>query len=228
VDFREIYEHHAGEYDELVAAEDVHDRLLPALLMITPLDGKHVLEVGSGTGRITRLLRRAGARVRGFERAPAMLAVAEKHLAGDPGCELSLADAQQLPVADGWADAAVAGWVFGHFRSWMPENWRASVGRALGEMQRSLRAGGTMIIIETLGTGNTLPSPPSPELAEYFAWLEDQHQFTRTSIRTDYQFETPQRALELMTFFFGQEMGERVRHFGANIPECTGLWWRKY
>lgn len=227
MDFRDIYARHADTYDRLVSAEDASGHLLPAIEAIVPLRDKQVLEVGVGTGRITRLMLRAGARVRGFERAEAMLAIASSSLGNHPNCTLAIADAERLPVADAWADVAIAGWVFGHFRYWMPANWRSSIGRALDEMQRALVPGGTIIIIETLGTGSETPNAPSEELAEYYAWLEGDHGFARTSIRTDYRFESAEQAYELMSAFFGPERAERVRTFGADVPECSGLWWRR-
>jgi ubiquinone/menaquinone biosynthesis C-methylase UbiE len=227
VSFHEIYERHADIYDRLVSAEDSGGHLLPAIEAIAPLREKQVLEVGVGTGRVTRLMLRAGARVRGFDRAEAMLAVALGSLGNDPNCTLAIADAEQLPVDDAWADVAIAAWVFGHFRHWMPENWRSSIGRALGEMQRALKPGGTLIVIETLGTGSETPNAPSEELAEYYSWLEHEHGLSRTSIRTDYRFESAEQAHELVSAFFGPEKAERTRAFGADIPECTGLWWRQ-
>ena len=95
-----------------------------------------------------------------------MLDVARRHLAAIEGAapwELHEADARALPVGDYWADIAIAGWVFGHFREWMPDNWQAQVSRALGEMRRALRPGGALIVIETLGTGreNRPHRPPA-------------------------------------------------------------------
>ncbi|HEU4726430.1 MAG TPA: methyltransferase domain-containing protein, partial [Kofleriaceae bacterium] len=152
----EIYAGHAEEYDALVRAEDADGALIPALEAIHPLAGAAVLEVGVGTGRIARAIVRRVGRLVAVDRAPAMLAVARRHLSGlDEAApwELHEADARALPVAAGWADVAIAGWVFGHFRSWMADDWQAQVAQALDEMRRALRPGGALIVIETLGTG---------------------------------------------------------------------------
>jgi ubiquinone/menaquinone biosynthesis C-methylase UbiE len=91
VDFRLIYERHADEYDAMVAAEDCDGHLLPALEAIAPLSGATVLEVGAGTGRVTRLLLQAGARVMATEPVAAMLALARRHTAALPAARCALA-----------------------------------------------------------------------------------------------------------------------------------------
>lgn len=225
-----IYLDHAREYEALVSAEDCDGHLLPALARLTPLEGSAVLEVGIGTGRLTRLLLPRVARLVGVEPAPAMLAEARRRVADLPAdvagrADLLEADARTLPVPDGWADLAIAGWVFGHLRHWLPDDWRAQVARALDEMERALKPGGTLVIIETLGTGSTEPQPPNPALAEFYAWLEQERGMSRAHIRTDYQFSDVPMAAVVTGFFFGPEFAERVRREKwARVPECTGLW----
>jgi ubiquinone/menaquinone biosynthesis C-methylase UbiE len=230
VDYREIYERRAGEYDTMVAAEDCDGHLLPALQSIVPLAGAAVLEVGAGTGRVTRLLLDAGARVVASEPALAMLAMARHHTTLQPAarCALLGADALALPLRAGWADVAIAGWALGHLRSWYADAWRETIARALAELDRALRPGGTLIVIETLGTGEERPRPPSPALAEYYAWLEGEQGMERLAIRTDYRFPDPEAAARATGFFFGGEFAARVLHERwSRIPECTGLWWRR-
>lgn len=226
MDYHEIYAKHAEAYDELVAAEDCDGNLLPALERLMPVAGRRVVEVGAGTGRVTRLLAQAGATVMATERSPAMLAVGQQRLGGQPNVSWHLASAEALPVEAGWADAGVAGWVFGHFREWMPSGWEAELTRALAELTRVVRRGGALVIIETLGTGSSEPAPPTPGLAEYYGWLEGRG-FARSWVRTDYQFDSVDEAARVTGFFFGAAFGERVRQEGwSRIPECTGLWSR--
>jgi ubiquinone/menaquinone biosynthesis C-methylase UbiE len=226
MDYQEIYAKHADAYDELVAAEDCDGNLLPALERLMPVAGRRVIEVGAGTGRVTRLLAHAGATVMATERSPAMLAVGERRLGAQPNVSWHLASAEALPVEAGWADAGVAGWVFGHFREWMPSGWEAELARALAELSRVVRRGGTLVIIETLGTGSSEPAPPTPGLAEYYGWLEARG-FARSWVRTDYRFDSVDEAARVTGFFFGAGFAERVRQEGwSRVPECTGLWSR--
>jgi uncharacterized protein len=225
-----VYELRAEDYERLVAAEDHEGRLIWEIDRLVPLRGARVLEVGAGTGRVTRQLVARGARVTAFDRAEPMLAVARRELSrvATSGWTLACADARDLPLPEpACFDVAIAGWVFGHFRLWMPESWQATVGRALAEMERGLVPGGTAIVIETLGTGTATPRAPSEALAGYYAWLE-QRGFVRSVIRTDYRFPDVETAAEVTGGFFGSDFAERVkRERLAEVPECTGVWFRK-
>ena len=226
---RDIYRDHAEEYDRLINAEDCDGLLLPSLTAVAPLQGRVVLDVGTGTGRIARLVREQAGRVLAVEPSPAMLAVARRHLqaSGPQNVDLQLGSADRLPIDSGVADVAIAGWVFGHFRYWMPDDWGTSVQRAIDEMDRCVRPGGTVIVIETLGTGTSDPKPPSPQLAEYYAWLEA-HGFARSTLRTDYRFTDVETAANVCGFFFGPTLADKIRAQGwSRVPECTGLWSRR-
>jgi uncharacterized protein len=224
-----VYEQSAEDYDRLVSAEDCDSSLIRELDRIVSLRGARVLEVGVGTGRITRQLVACGAEVTGFDRTEPMLAVARKNLREYPtsAWNLSCADARDLPLEGSSFDVAVAGWVFGHFRSWMADHWQANVGAALDELERNVRSGGTLVVIETLGTGSTEPAPPNAALAEYYAWLEGRG-FTRTAIATDYLFPDVETASAVLERFFGEELARRVRDRGwSRVPEWSGVWAKK-
>jgi ubiquinone/menaquinone biosynthesis C-methylase UbiE len=55
--FVQVYQTQAAAYHELIAAEDADGNLLPALEGITLFEGKRILDLGSGTGRIPLLLK---------------------------------------------------------------------------------------------------------------------------------------------------------------------------
>lgn len=230
---REIYREHADAYDRLVRAEDAAGELPRAIAAIADVRGARVLDVGCGTGRLIRVLLELGAaHVTGVDRAEAMLGVAGRALSADVArgaVELVEADARALAahgVAVGAFDLVTAGWCFGHFRHWMPEDWREDVDRALAAMSRAVRPGGMLIVIETLGTGHTTPREHAA-LDEYFAVLEAGG-FTRRAIRTDYAFGSVDEAVEVLGPFFGEELSASIREHGwARVPECTGVWSRR-
>jgi SAM-dependent methyltransferase len=225
-DFREIYAHDAERYHTLVSAEDAAGELPRALARVVTLRGARAIEVGVGTGRVTRLLLDGGARVTGYEASPAMLAVARRTL-GDR-FEGVVADirAVDLPVKN--ADVVVAGWCLGHFCEWYGERWQAEIDGVLRRMWEALDEGGTLIVIETLGTGVEVAAPPNAELAAYYRFLEGTWGMSRAEFPTDYEFASLDAALESIGFFFGPQLAERVRERGSErVPEWTGLWWRR-
>ena len=230
-DYKTIYREHPEAYDELVRAEDADGNLVAALQAIHPLTpATRVVEAGAGTGRLTRVLLEAGVEhVWATEVEPAMVTLAER-LLGHHGdrVRFDVADARKLPADSDSADLSVAGWVFGHFRHWMPEEWKTQIGAALDELTRVTRSQGTVIVIETLGTGSEEPTAPNPALAEYYDWLEGERGFTRRAIRTDYRFESVEEAARVTGFFFGEDFAARVRtESWATVPECTGIWFRR-
>jgi SAM-dependent methyltransferase len=237
--FIHVYKNEAAAYHALIAAEDADGNLLPALQAITPLAGKRVLDLGSG--RIPLLLSGLNCEIVSVDLHHAML-VEQAHqlpsLRGEPKARRSnpqessattvrllQADLRRLPLAAGWAEVVTAGWAIGHFTGWYPASWKTEAARAIAEMQRAARPGGTLIILETLGTGVQQPAPPTAKLADYYAWLENEQGFTRQVISTDYDFGSVERAAELCSGFFGAELTARVRANGwRRVPEFTGIW----
>lgn len=228
--FKSIYANDARRYERLISREDQRGNLFQTLMEIHPFDGKTVVEFGAGTGRLTRIMSVLVKFIHAFDIAPAMLQEGYRVLSetGMENWSFTQADNRQIPVADNSADIVVEGWSFGHVMSWYPENWQAEIDRMLAEMQRIVKPDGTMILIETMGTGSRKPSPPSNDLAKLYQYWQEQHGFQYQWIRTDYQFESVAEADELMRFFFGDEMGDSlVANKNIIIPECTGVWWKK-
>jgi ubiquinone/menaquinone biosynthesis C-methylase UbiE len=226
-DHFEIYRRQATDYDCLVAHEDHEGRILPALESIVPLVGLDVVELGAGTGRLTRLL---GPRVRSIlalDSSEHMLATAATRLrgAGLANWRTAVADHRALPVGAATADLAIAGWSVGYLGFGEPEGWQSEVDRALSEMRRVLRPGGTVVLLETLGTGCEQAAPPAP-LVAYYGHLA-RRGFAHVSLRSDFRFADRHEADELVRFFFGEEMVARLveRDGAVTLPECTGIWW---
>ncbi len=223
-DFKVVYAAQAERYDQMVRREDYQGNILKALAEIRPLHSETVLDCGAGTGRLTRLLEPFAQHVVALDVAPAMLSVARRTLPAR--VHYLLADNRQIPIKDACADIVIAGWSLGHFVGWYSQHWRREIGRALAEMRRIVRPGGHFIILETLGTGQTKPQPPNAGLAAYYDWLESNHHFSHTWIRTDYRFAAPAEADFLTRFFFGDDLADWICRGKITIlPECTGIWW---
>lgn len=228
--YREVYASQAVAYEALVSREDHQGNLRPLLESLGQPAGKGIVEFGAGTGRVTRLVAPSAAWVRAYDAYPAMVEEGRTRVAaaGLNHVTFAVADNKRLPEPDAVADLAVAGWTFGHCCAWFPDTWREEIGAAVREMLRVTRAGGTAIILETLGTGRREPLPPTPALAEYYRLLEDTFGFVRTWIRTDYRFESSAVADQLTTAFFGKTYAlEPADGTAVTLPECTGVWHRR-
>ncbi|MEO7191059.1 MAG: methyltransferase domain-containing protein [Vicinamibacterales bacterium] len=86
---------------------------------LSPLAGRHVVDVGTGTGRAAIGLALEGARVTGLDASVEMLDVARRR-ASDAGAAVvfGVADAHRLPLPDRSADAAVCLRVLMHAIDW--------------------------------------------------------------------------------------------------------------
>ncbi len=113
---------HADEY-ERARPEWPED----ATRWLVPEDARLVVELGAGTGKLTRAVAALGVRVVAVEPDPRMLAVLL-----DRGLEGVAGSAEAIPVGDGEADAVVAGSCLHWF----------DLERALPEIHRVLRPGG--------------------------------------------------------------------------------------
>ena len=96
--------------------------------------GERVLDVACGTGNASLAADAAGARATGLDTSRRLLEVARERC---PGAEFVLADATELPFADGQFDSAVS--IFGVIFAQPPE-------QAAAELARVVRPGGQIAI----------------------------------------------------------------------------------
>jgi ubiquinone/menaquinone biosynthesis C-methylase UbiE len=223
-----LYTDHADAYELLVSHEDYQDHLIRAIENIQPLTGTIAAEFGCGTGRVSGLLADRVQRLHAFDLTRSMLRVAhdkKKWLSWDH-VSFVQADSRSMPVRGSWADFVIEGWSFLHIAVHHPEDWQFQMERALNEMRRVVRPGGKLILIETLGTGQTEPNPAA-KYREVYDWLEREQGFRPEAIRTDYLFESMQQVREVVVPLFGEKMFDVLipSDAGIIVPECTGLWW---
>jgi len=224
----EIYKTEGDKYEALIAREDYQGNILKSLREITSLVNRVVYDLGAGTGRLASLLAPQVKHVRAFDISEEMLRVCrEKFIAsGLVNWQVDIADHRQLPVGDVSADLVVSGWSLSYLAVWNPDSWRSELGKWLGEMKRVLRPNSYIVLFESLGTGKESPIKLE-HLKDYYPWLEE-NGFQNKWIRTDYKFDSLDEAEFLSRFFFGDELGNKVRQNNwVILPECTGVWWKQ-
>lgn len=127
-DFQQV----ASHYDDLHLHSPEVSQAVGQYLVNQVGQGKRILEIGIGTGRIAAPVIAAGGEVVGIDISPGMLAVAmDRHID-----QIALADMMQLPFADASFDAVLAVHVLHH-----ASDWRL----AMREIARVLRPGGLFI-----------------------------------------------------------------------------------
>jgi SAM-dependent methyltransferase len=114
---RSYYDQRANEYDDWWLGRGIfarrerpgwHEEVAAVLAAIAALPPARVLDVGCGTGFLTRRLRGA---VTGLDQSAGMVAIARARL---PGGEVVLGDAVPLPFADGAFERVFTANVYGH------------------------------------------------------------------------------------------------------------------
>lgn len=225
---RQIYQTDGDRYEALISREDYLGNIPRAIDEIIHVDGLDILDLGAGTGRLTLLLAPHARSIHAFDASAEMLRVCRERLiaSGLSNWQVDVADHRELPVEDHSADLVVSGWSVSYLAVWSQENGQAELDKWLNEMNRVLRKDGTIILLESLGTGNEEPIRLE-HVESTYQWL-DANGFSSKWIRTDYKFDSMEEAIELSRFFFGEELGDKVeQNQWVMLPECTGVWWRR-
>ena len=105
-----IYQSEADRYDRLISREDWEGNLSVAMERVRPADGLDIVELGAGTGRLTRLLVSSARRIVAFDAAAAMLDAAHDRLAAEGTIDrvaLHVADHRSASVPPGSADLII-------------------------------------------------------------------------------------------------------------------------
>ena len=150
------YDERAGEYVDWFLRTGLYDRpetnapFLSGLRQleeeVTALGARgagRILEVACGIGWWTSLLAQSGREVIAFDYGPRMLAECRKRLAhNEADAALVRASAYAFP----FADSAMSGCLMGFFFSHVPH---ADVGPLLGAVNRAVRPGGEVLIIDS-------------------------------------------------------------------------------
>ena len=190
-----LYWHDPRAYEELVAGERIHPRILDAL----NLEGLTVCDVGAGAGRFTLFAARRAARVVAVDEVPPLLRRLELHLseAGIANVEVRRGSFDSLPLDDDSVDMAVA---CSSLTSQAPVGGEP----ALAEMERIVRDGGEIAVIW----------PDRPE------WFRERGFVPLSAAGNDsLYFEDPAAAERLCRDFYSDAAAAWViEHWTATVP----------
>ncbi len=135
----EYFTRHADEWDAIRSLHVPEAEVEKAMArLIGPSTIRHLVDLGTGTGRLIELFGPQAERVSAIDRSPDMLRLARSKLPEDNAdrYNLLLGDFCDLPLADGSADLVTAHQIL-HY-SPVPEKVIAEGARALGEEGRML------------------------------------------------------------------------------------------
>ena len=226
-DYDALFADNAEKYDRFVAAEDYEGNLLRTLKQIGHLNREQaVADLGSGTGRIAFVVAPIVRHVYGIEPVAGMRAVADskKRKLDVKNVDFLSGEHKDIPLPDNSVDLIIEGWSFpaAYYSSY--SEWHAEFEAIVLEMKRILRPKGSVILIETMGSLHIWEEAPAQTnvLYDYF---EKELGLKKAIIRTDYKFCNKEDAVDLGTFFFGDEVGAEIQEIGEPIvPEATAIW----
>lgn len=188
----EVYERARPSYpEEAVEWITARGRLEP---------GRTVVDLGAGTGKLTRLLVGSGARVVAVEPLAEMR---EKLVEMVPGVEALDGTAEELPFADGSVDVITCAQAFHWF----------DLDRALPELGRVLADDGLLVLVwNTRDLGDELQGALEEVLAPHRGWVAGQVDDSwRAAIESSPFFgEVERRSFRLEQLVTGDDVVDRV------------------
>lgn len=218
----EIYDNFAVEYDELVSNEDYQGNL-KKFLEKNIKDAAWVLELGTGTGRVTALYAERASKILCCDRSSHMLEKTKQKLGvHNHKIEYRVLDNKEIDRIEDAYNVVIEGWAFGHTVMDNSKNVEAIADKLVRSTESKVKENGRLIFIETMGTNNKKANPPSPILKQFYSILEEKYSFVRSIISTDYCFKSIDEAKRVMGFFFGSEMEKSIND--KIVKEYTGIW----
>lgn len=222
----QIYRNQADTYEFMISRQPDLAEIIKEIKSLQDLD---ILDLGAGSGRLSKVLAKEAKSLLCTDISSAMLDLLEHKLMQlgiTRNWTTEVADHRNLPIADKSIDLAVSGWSICYLTGTENNQWEENLEQIISELRRVLRPDGTIIIFETMGTGTETPNPPG-FLTDYYRALEEDYGFQHKWIRMDYHFRDVEEARQSTEFFFGEELTkEIIDNHWSTVPECAGIWWK--
>ncbi|WP_433942808.1 class I SAM-dependent methyltransferase [Paenibacillus sp. SN-8-1] len=223
---KEIYNDQSFLYEEMINRQP---DLTEVIKEIKPFKGLDVLDLGAGSGRLSSFIAPEAKSILCTDISRSMLDLLNEKLKNNntnPNWTTLVADHRELPIEDSSVDLVISGWSISYLANSGNVDGNKNLEIILKEIARVLRPNGSIIILETLGTGTETPNPPE-FLKEYYSLLENKHKFSHRWIRTDYKFSNTMEAKKNTEFFFGPDLARKIdENQWSTVPECAGIWWK--
>lgn len=215
-DWNRLYAAFPGDYDKFVSFPH-QPRHLDVIRRTVPLDGKTVVDVGSGTGRSSLELARVAERVIGVEPNARMRewAVESATRAGVRNVEFVGGRAEALPFSEAIVDVVAAFWTL----FWPPEH---AVPAFVAEAVRVLRPGGSLLVVDsppgwyTGDLSHALGVSDVPYMTTLDRVLGDVG-FARFDVDTQQEYGTMDAAVRSFGFIFGRDAIDYLRRTGRHV-----------
>lgn len=245
---QELYRRFPQQYDLLCKRQDKDGNIIKTLSRIgvfgdpepeseSESGPRIILDIGAGTGKLSRLLAQSGMAKSGIvclgvDRVFEMerYGMSQTLTLPQPSVvSFALSDTRRLPVRDKAVDVSVAGWTLSEIKStYFNTEWEVNIRGALNEMERVTKS--MLVILENLSVSE---DEPMRKGSHFYEFLEKEAGFSKTWIRTDYEFIDDKERRDLMRFFFGNKRSEKLFKTLSDVPsgpailkECTGVWWK--
>ena len=138
----ELFRMQGANWDEMGALGLPHGEIERAVLERLPEQVQHLLDIGTGTGRMLQVIAPRAGSMLGIDASRAMLALARTRLAEQPGLRhaaVRLGDMYRLELPDGYFDAVLVQMVL---------HYATEPAKVLAEAVRVLSPGGTLIVVD--------------------------------------------------------------------------------
>ena len=217
--------HHPATYELENRAVDPSGRLETAMRAIDDWAGRHVLDIGCGTGFHLPQFAATAAAVTGVEPHPDLAAIARRRTRSLPAVKVLAGTAQDLPVGDASVDVAHARWAYFFGPGCEP---------GLAELDRVMRRGGTAFVIDNDATLSTFGRwfrrghpTVDPAAVERF-WST--RGWRRTPVEIEWRFDTRADLESVVRIEFTRELADEIlaEHEGTTVDYAVNLWSRSF
>ncbi|GCD89707.1 class I SAM-dependent methyltransferase [Nocardioides sp. LS1] len=213
--------HHAATYEIENRAVDPDGLLETAMRGIADWSGRHVLDLGCGTGFHLPRFATTAASVTGVEPHPDLVAIARRRTRALPHVTVLAGTAQAVPLPDASVDVVHARWAYFFGPGCEP---------GLAELDRVVRRGGTAFVIDNDASRSTFGGwfrrgypTVDPDTVERF-WST--RGWTRTPVDMRWSFASRADLEAVVGIEFTRELAEEILagHTGTEVDYAVNLW----